>query len=299
MTLATRPLGRTGHASSLLAFAGAALWPLDPDAATAAAEDALERGVNHFDVAPSYGDAELRLGPTVERHRDRLFLACKTRERRARGAREELARSLERLRTDRLDLYQAHALGSYRDLESLLGPGGAIEVFEEARADGRVRFLGITGHHCGVLRAALERHPFDTVMFPLNPAQGADPSEAADYRPLLAAAAERGVGAIGIKAIARGPWPNGVWRKFTTWYEPHGEAEAQETGLRFSLSHPIATTVLPSDIGLWPALFEMAERFAPLDASACEALVEGSRDATPLYETFVQPARQAYGPPRA
>lgn len=299
MSLATRPLGRTGHASSVLAFGAAALWPLDQADADAAVEDALARGVNHFDVAPSYGDAELRLGPSVERHRERMFLACKTRERRAAGAREELARSLERLRSDRLDLYQCHAISSYVELEQVLGPRGAIAAFEEARDAGRVRFLGITGHHCGVLREALERYPFDSVMFPLNPLQAADPDPALDYRPLLETAERRGVGAIGIKAIARGPWADGVWREYSTWYEPHTDPATIRERVRYALSHPIATSVLPSDVRLWPALFDAAEHFEPLPPPERDALVEAERGRDPLYVVSMQPARQAFGPARA
>ncbi|UCE87598.1 MAG: aldo/keto reductase, partial [Deltaproteobacteria bacterium] len=152
-----RPLGRTGQHSAVLAFGGAALAALDAAAAERAVEDALARGVNHFDVAPSYGDAERLLAPSVARHRSRMFLACKTRERRRRGAREELSRSLARLGTDRLDLYQCHAVSSSVDLEQILGRGGAIELFEEARAEGLLRWIGITGHHCAVLRDAIER----------------------------------------------------------------------------------------------------------------------------------------------
>jgi aryl-alcohol dehydrogenase-like predicted oxidoreductase len=297
--LPTRPLGRTGHESSVLAFGAAALWPLDQADADAAVEDALARGVNHFDVAPSYGDAELRLGPSVERHRERMFLACKTRERRAAGARAELARSLERLRTDRLDLYQCHALSSHVELEQVLGPRGAIAAFEEARDAGQIGFLGITGHHCGVLRDALERYAFDSVMFPLNPLQAADPDPALDYRPLLETAEQRGVAAIGIKAIARGPWANGAWREYTTWYEPHTKPAVMEERLRYALSHPIATTVLPSDVRLWPTLFDAAARFEELPVPEREALVEAERGHDPLYVVSMQLARQAYGPARA
>jgi aryl-alcohol dehydrogenase-like predicted oxidoreductase len=229
----TRPLGRTGHRSSVLAFGGAAFWSDTDDArACAALEDALARGVNHVDVAPSYGEAERLLGPAIARHRDRIFLACKTMERRARKARDELHRSLERLRTDRIDLYQCHAVSDAFDLERLLGPGGALEAIVEARDAGLVRFVGITGHHCAVLQAALARFPFDTVMFPVNPIQAADPRPATDYRPLLAATIARGIGAIGIKAIARGPWASRAEQTYTTWYRPFDDPAEMARRLR-------------------------------------------------------------------
>jgi aryl-alcohol dehydrogenase-like predicted oxidoreductase len=299
MALPQRPLGHTGQRSSILAFGGAALAPLDPAAAERAVDEALARGVNHFDVAPSYGDAEILLAASVARHRPRMFLACKTRERRRRRARDELSRSLERLRTDHLDLYQCHAVSSSVDLEQILGRGGAIELFEEARGEGLVRWFGITGHHCGVLKDAIERYPFDTVMFPLNPIQASDPRPATDYRPLLETARERSVGAIAIKSVAEGPWPNGERRSYTTWYRPLVEPQRVRERVRFALTHDITTTVLPSDVRLWPAIFEAAERFEPLADAECDALVVSARGSAPLYVEQMVPARQAYCVPRA
>ncbi len=280
----TRPLGRTGHRSSVLAFGGAAFW-MDADDARAAAalDDALARGVNHVDVAPSYGDAERVLGGAIARNRDRIFLACKTRERRAAKARDELHRSLERLQTDRLDLYQCHAVSDAYDLERLLGPGGALEALVEARDAGLVRFVGITGHHCGVLHDALVRFPFDTVMFPVNPIQAADPRPATDYRPLLAATIARGVGAIGIKAIALGPWASRAAQRYTTWYRPSDEPADMARRLRFALTHLVATTVLPSDTRLWPALFDAVAAFAPLADAEVDAMIRDARGSAPLY----------------
>ena len=280
----TRPLGRTGHRSSILAFGGAAFWSDADDARAAAAlEDALDRGVNHVDVAPSYGEAERMLGAAVARNRDRMFLACKTMERRARKARDELARSLERLRTDRFDLYQCHAVSDAYDLERLLAPGGALEAITDAKAQGLVRWIGITGHHCAVLKDAIERFPFDTVMFALNPAQAANPRPAFDYRPLLGAALARGVGMIGIKAIALGPWRTRAEQTHTTWYRPSDDPADMTRRLRFALTHPIATTVLPSDTRLWGPLFEAAAGFAPLDDVELDAMIAASRGSAPLY----------------
>jgi aryl-alcohol dehydrogenase-like predicted oxidoreductase len=280
----TRPLGRTGHRSSVLAFGGAAFWSDAGDArATAALEDALAGGVNHVDVAPQYGEAERVLGPAVARHRDRLFLACKTMERRAPKARDELHRSLERLRTDHFDLYQCHAVSDGYDLDRLLGPGGAIETMVEAREAGLVRAIGITGHHCGVLKDALDRFPFDTVMFPVNPIQAADPRPATDYRPLLAATLARGVGAIAIKATALGPWRTRAERTYTTWYRPADDPDDAARRLRFTLSHLVATAVLPSDTRLWPPLFDTVAAFQPLDDDTIEAMIRDARGAAPLY----------------
>ena len=291
----TRPLGRTGHASSVLAFGGAAFWSdTDGTRAAAALGDALDRGVNHVDVAPSYGEAERVLGAAIARNRDRMFLACKTMERRARKAREELHRSLERLQTDRFDLYQCHAVSDAWDLDRLLGPGGAMEAILEARAAGIVRSIGITGHHCAVLKDALDRFPFDTVMFPLNPIQAADPRPATDYRPLLAATIARGIGAIGIKAIALGPWKTRAEQTYTTWYRPSDDPADMARRLRFTLTHLVATTVLPSDTRLWPPLFDAAARFAPLADDEMDAMIRDARGAKPLYVESMKLGLPAY-----
>ena len=291
----TRPLGRTGHRSSVLAFGGAAFFSDTDDARAAAAlDDALARGVNHVDVAPSYGDAERMLGAAIARNRDRIFLACKTRERRAGKARDELHRSLERLRTDHVDLYQCHAVSDSFDLERLLGPGGALEAMVEARAAGLVRFIGITGHHCAVLKHALERFPFDTAMFPVNPIQAADPRPATDYRPLLAATIARGIGAIGIKAIALGPWRSRAEQTYTTWYRPTDEPDDMARRLRFTLTHLVATTVLPSDTRLWPPLFDTVTKLEPLGDAEVEAMIHDARGAAPLYVESMKLGLPAY-----
>ncbi len=291
----SRPLGRTGHRSSVLAFGGAAFWADKDDARAAAAlEDALTRGVNHVDVAPSYGEAERVLGPAIARHRDRMFLACKTRERRRAKARDELHRSLERLHIDRLDLYQCHAVSDAYDLDCILGPGGAMEAILDARDHGLVRFIGITGHHCAVLHDALSRFPFDAVMFPVNPIQAADPRPATDYRPLLAATIARGVGAIGIKAIALGPWATRAEQTYTTWYRPSDDPADMATRLRFALTHLIATTVLPSDTRLWPPLFETVERLDALGDDEMETMIRDARGARPLYVESMKLGFPAY-----
>jgi aryl-alcohol dehydrogenase-like predicted oxidoreductase len=270
------------------------LWALEQPAADAAVDDALQRGVNHFDVAPSYGDAELKLAPSVARHRDRMFLACKTRERRKRAAREEMERSLERLGTDHFDLYQCQAVSDAVDLEQILGPGGAMEAFEEARDTGLTRFLGITGHHCAILTQAIERYPFDTVMFPLNPVQAADPRPATDFGPLLQAAVDRGIGVIAIKSMALGPWPNGSTPAYGTWYRPHDDPEKIEERLRFTLTHPVTSAVLPGDVRLWPAIFDAAEDFEPLSDSAIQAMISQATGADPIYVDSVRLAFRAY-----
>ncbi len=292
--LPRRPLGKTGHSSSILAFGGAALGDGDERRAREALDLAIHSGINHFDVAPMYGQAESTLGAVLGDYRDDILLACKTRERKRFRAEAELERSLSRLRVDSFDLYQAHSIGGRLDLDQLLSPKGALSLMQEAKRDGTIRNIGITGHHCDVLRQAIEEFPFDTVMFPLNPLQLSLGDPASDYRPLLASASSRGVGTIGIKAIARRPWTNGEQRTYTTWYEPWTDRPTIQQALSFALSHDLATTVLPSDIRLWPAMIEAADSLDTLSAAEIDGVAESWQESSPLYVQEVIPARQAW-----
>ena len=205
----TRRLGRTGHRSSVVTFGGAAIGRVDQATADRAIEAALAAGVNHVDVAPTYGDAELRLQPWIARSRDRIFLGGKTRERDREAAKAQLHRSLERLGTDRLDLYQLHSVGKLADLDACTAAGGALETLVEARAEGLVRWLGITGHTHDAPAThleALRRFDFDTVMFPINFVLWADPAYRRDAEALLEACRARDVGVHVIKAVAKDPW---------------------------------------------------------------------------------------------
>ena len=293
-TLPSRPLGRTGHASSVLAFGGAAVGDGNEERARDAVRLAIRSGINHFDVAPMYGEAESTLGAVLGDHRKDVFLACKTRERKRFRAEAELERSLSRLRVESFDLYQAHSIGGRLDLDQLLSPKGALGLMEEARKDGTIRFIGITGHHCEMLRQAIEEFPFDTVMFPLNPLQLSLGDPASNYRPLIAAARKRGVGTIGIKAVARRPWPNGQPRTHTTWYEPWTDPDAVKRCLSFALSHDLATTVLPSDTRLWPTIIEAASALEEMSDSEIHNCADSWQESTPLYVQEVIPARQAW-----
>ncbi|MBI2939166.1 MAG: aldo/keto reductase, partial [Chloroflexi bacterium] len=222
-----RRLGRTAHLSSVVTFGAAALSRVEQATADAALEFALDHGVNHIDVAPSYGDAELRIGPWMPRIRDRVFLGCKTAKRTKEEAAAELRRSLERLRVDRFDLYQLHAVGTLDDLDACTGPGGALEAIVEARAEGLLRWIGITGHGHRAPAThleALRRFDFDTVMFPLNFILWSMEQFRADAERLLVEARARDVGVHILKTVASGPWGERP-RTHTTWYVPFAEPE--------------------------------------------------------------------------
>jgi aryl-alcohol dehydrogenase-like predicted oxidoreductase len=273
----TRRLGRTGQESTVMILGGAAFASASQEETDEALALALEHGVNHIDVAPSYGEAELRLGPWLETHRQDVFLGCKTAKRTKEDAAIELRHSLGRLRVDRFDLYQLHSVDELDDLDTALGPRGAMEAIREAKEEGLLRFVGITGHRPDTQLEALRRFEFDTVMFPLNFVLRAHPSERNDWERLLEVAHDRGVGVMAIKAIARGPWRTDA-RSYDTWYRPFDDQETIDRALWYTLSQGITAAVSASDMRLIPKLVSAAERFRPLDPEEqAELVATGSR----------------------
>lgn len=272
-----RRLGKTGHQSTVITFGSAAFWKVSQDEADAAIELALEHGVNHFDVAPSYGQAEVRLGPWMEKHHNEVFLACKTGKRGKSQAWEQINRSLETLRVDHFDLYQFHGVNDIEALNVILGPGGALEAVLEAQGKGLVRHIGITGHHPFVLVEALRRFDFETVLFPLNRVLAAHPNDYNDFVPLLETAAAKDVGTIAIKSVTKRPW-EGPMHMYRTWYEPFDEQEGIDKSLWYTLSQGVTTAALPSDARLWPMVLDAAERYRPMTAQEqAEAVAEVER----------------------
>jgi aryl-alcohol dehydrogenase-like predicted oxidoreductase len=255
------PFGRTGHTSSRILFGAAALGSMRQEKADATLELLLAHGVNHIDTAAAYGDSELRVGAWMPRYRERFFLATKTGERTAEGARASLERSRERLQSDQLDLIQLHNLVDEREWQVALGPGGALEALVEARERGHVRFIGVTGHGSRVAAmhlASLARFPFDSVLLPCNFPMLAQRDYAADFEALLALCQERAVAVQTIKAIARRRWPDGDLRRFS-WYEPIRDAEALRRAVHFVLARPGVFLNSSSDASLLPALLAAAE----------------------------------------
>jgi len=272
-----RRLGRTGQESTIVILGGAAFASVSQEEADQAMVLALERGVNHIDVAPSYGEAELRLGPWMETHRQDVFLGCKTAMRTREEAAQELHRSLERLRVDHVDLYQLHALDELDDLETALGPGGAMEAIVEAREQGLLRFVGITGHRPATQVEALKRFDFDTVMFPLNFVLRAHRNERNDWEELLRLSQEQDVGVMAIKALAKGPWRTEA-RPYQTWYRPFDDQGDVDRALWYTLSQGVTGAVSASDVRLIPKLVDAAERFSSLSPEdQAELVATGSR----------------------
>jgi aryl-alcohol dehydrogenase-like predicted oxidoreductase len=279
------PFGRTGHMSSRAIFGAAALSDVDQATADRAIETAVSHGVNHFDTAASYGASEKLLGPWLERNRDLVFLATKTGERLKGPARDELHRSLERLRTDHVDLWQLHNLVDEREWEVALGPGGALEAAIEALEEGLVRFIGVTGHGVEVAArhsASLERFPFDSVLLPYSYVMMQNPRYAADFEELAAKCEQRGVAIQTIKAITRRPWgPRPQDR--ATWYQPLEDPHAIGLAVHWVLGREGVFLNTAGDVDLLPRVLEEVTRFErrPSDAEM-ERLVR-DEEMSPLF----------------
>ena len=277
-----RRFGRTGHMSSVLTFGAAALWQVTEAETEAGIELAMGHGVNHIDVAPAYGQAEIRLGPWLEQHRKEVFLGCKTGERSKAGAWESMKRSLERLRVDHFDLFQFHGVNDLETLNVILGPGGALEAVLEAREQGLVRYIGITGHRPFVHVEAIQRFDFDTVLFPLSCVLAAHRNDYTDVSVLLDQAGQKDVGTIAIKAVAKRPW-QGPMHMRRTWYEPFDQQADIDRGLWYTLSQGVTTAAMPGDLSLWPMVIDAAERFRALDEEEQEEVVSEVRRYRPIF----------------
>ena len=277
-----RRLGKTGHMSSIITFGSAALGEVSQAEADAAIELAIEHGVNHFDVAPRYGEAEMRLGPWMQKHHKEVFLACKTTERGKTGAWESIKRSLELLKADYFDLFQFHGVDDLETLNVVLGPMGALEAVLEAKEQGLVRHIGITGHRPFVQIEALNHFDFDTLLFPVNCVLAAHRNDFNDFLPLLEIARQKDVGTIGIKAITKRPW-EAAMRMYRTWYEPFDEQEEIDKSLWYALSQGINTAAMPADLHLWPLVIDAAERFRVLDTREQEETISEVKQYKPIF----------------
>jgi aryl-alcohol dehydrogenase-like predicted oxidoreductase len=272
-----RRLGRLGHQSSVLIYGAAALGAVDQDVADQSIQLALDAGINHFDVAAGYGDAELRLGPWMPRIRDRIFLATKTDRRDAEGAWAQINHSLERLRTDRVDLIQIHSVGDLADLDRATGAGGVLEAVVRARDEGLADAVGITGHGHQAPAThleALRRFPFETVLSPLNYVLSRDPDYLRDYQALVAEVRAQDAGLMIIKSASRRNWPAGDEHQYTTWYEPFDDQERISAAVAWVLSHPEVTGIAtPGDVRLLPMVVAAERQAASLSAAEAEQVL--------------------------
>lgn len=268
---------------SVIGFGGIVVVGMEQNEADRTVAEAVDAGINYFDVAPSYfdGEAERKLGVALEPYRKSSFLACKTMARDAAGARQELEQSLGRLKTDHFDLYQFHAVGSMEDVEKIMAPGGAGELFREAREEGKARFLGASVHNVEAALALMDRFPLDSVLVPINFVL----FEEGKFGPqILAKAKEKGIARMALKAMAHTTWParsHEAWKK--CWYKPVDDPELAEKAVRFTLSEDITAAIPPGEAALFRMAVSIGQRFQPLKAEERKELLARARGFTPIF----------------
>lgn len=280
--LPRRPLGRTGEMLSVIGFGGIVVRDSSQDIANRVVREAVEAGVNYFDVAPRYGDAELKLGPALEPFRKDVFLSCKTYERDAAGSQAQLEESLRRARTDHFDLYQMHFLNTKEDIDRGFGPGGAIETLVKAKKEGKARFLGFSAHSVEAALAAMELYEFDTVMFPLTYASWYKDT----FGPqVVEKALEKKMGIIAIKGGVHGQRKRGEKSEFPKeWYNALKTEDDLKMGYYFTLSLPVTTAIPPGEEELFRRAVRIAYSFIPPSDKQKERLRELAQGVETLFE---------------
>ena len=281
----TRRFGRTGHMSTVAIFGAAAFYEISQEDADTVMERVIEAGINHIDVAPSYGQAELRIGPWMPRERSRFFLGCKTMERTKEGAWKEMQESLKRLQTDNFDLYQCHAVTTMEELDAITRQGGALEAFLDAKREGLIRHIGITGHGVDapqIYLEALRRFDFDSVLFPLNFVQMGNPNYRKYAEELIAECRAKDVGTMIIKSITKAPWGERE-HTATTWYEPFDQMDEIQKGVNFALSYDVTGICTVGDTRILPLVLQACENFRRLSREELEAMIESGKQYEPLF----------------
>jgi aryl-alcohol dehydrogenase-like predicted oxidoreductase len=283
--IAKRKLGRTGVQLSLIAMGGIVVTNTEQSFANNIVAEAFDRGINYFDVAPSYGNAQERLGPALEPYRQRSFLACKTAERTREGAQKELDESLRLLRTDYLDLYQFHHLTTLAEVDQVFGPNGAMETFQAAKKAGKVRFLGFSAHSVEAALAALDRYDFDTILFPINFVLFSQ----ANFGPqVLEKARKKKMGILALKAMAKTTWPKDMKESDRPnpkcWYQPAAMPEEASLGLRWTLTRPVTAAVPPGDEKYFRLAMDVAQSFKPLKGDEEKSLLARAQGVEPIFK---------------
>ncbi len=283
--LPRRAYGDTGERLSIIGFGGLVVSGVEQEQANRLVAEAVEKGVNYFDVAPTYGDAEVKLGPALEPYRKDVFLACKTTQRTKEGAASELAESLRRLRTDHLDLYQLHAISDVpKDVDAAFAPGGAMEVFFDAKKQGQVRYLGFSAHSEAAALAAMERYDFDSILFPINFAM----YYKVDFGlRVIETAKAKGVARLALKAMAKQKWPEGdpLRPQYPKcWYQPLADRNEAKLGLYFTLSQSVTAAIPPGDESLFRLALELAMDFRPVSQKEKDSLRQMAQSLNPVFE---------------
>jgi aryl-alcohol dehydrogenase-like predicted oxidoreductase len=279
-----RVLGKTGEKLSIIGFGGIVVTDTEPTFASNVVAEAFDRGINYFDVAPSYGNAEERLGPALEPYRKRSFLACKTEKRDKEGATAALENSLKLLRTDHFDLYQLHAMTKMEDVDKVFGPNGAMETFLAARKAGKIRFIGFSAHSVETALALMDRFEFDTILFPINFVLF---SQAKFGPTVLERARQKDMGILALKAMAKTVWPKDMKQEARPqpkcWYQPAPIADEAALALRWTLSQPITAAVPPGDEKYFRRALDIAQKFVPIRAEEEKILMASAAGVEPLF----------------
>lgn len=282
-----RKIGRLGYEGSVVMFGAASLGNVTQEEADQSISFALEHGVNHFDTAASYGDAEVRLGPIISKVRNDIFLATKTGERTKEEAKKEIYRSLERMKVDSVDLLQLHAVGTIEELDKCTAKGGALEAALEAKEEGIVKAIGITGHgHEAPVThlEALKRFPFATVLLPLNYYMYSLPEYREAFDALMEEAGKQNTAVRVIKAIAKAPWKEGEDRPYATWYEPFDQQEVIDACVHFVLSFPgVAGFASAGDVHLFPKIVDSVERFGSMSDEEAKRILSSISGYTTIF----------------
>ena len=278
-----RTLGKTGEQLSIVGFGGIVVMNETTGEASNIVAEAVDRGVNYFDVAPSYGNAQERLGPALAPYRKDCFLACKTDGRLKGDSRADLEQSLKLLKTDHVDLYQFHALTKMTDLDKVLGPGGAIETMEAAKKEGKIRYIGFSVHSQETAVAALDRYDFDTILFPLNWVLY---TQAGFGSQILKKAQEKNVGILCLKSMAKTVWPADEKQNHPEpkcWYQPATFPREAALGLRWTLGHPVTAAIPPGEEKYFRLAMDVAQNYKPLDATEEQVLLAGGKGVEPIF----------------
>lgn len=282
-TTLPRRVYKDGVKLSIIGFGGIVVMGHEQAEADRMVANVVDRSVNYFDVAPSYGDgeAEIKLGPALAPHRKNVFLACKTGKRDAKGAQMELERSLVRLKTDHFDLYQFHGITSMKDVDQITAPGGAGELFLKAREQGKVKYLGVSAHSAEAALALMDRFPLDSILFPVNFVCW----EQGKFGPqILEKAKSKGIARLALKAMAHTKWEAGAEKKYKyCWYKPVDDPLKAREAVRFTLSQDITAAVPPGHDSLFEMAMGAAANFQPLTAKESRALLATTGGMEPIF----------------
>jgi predicted aldo/keto reductase-like oxidoreductase len=278
-----RKLGKTGEELSIVGFAGIVVMNNSQSFANNIVAEAVDRGIKYFDVAPTYGDAQARLGPALEPYRKNVFLACKEEDWTKDGCAKLLDESLRLLRTDHVDLYQFHALSKMSDLEQIFGPNGAMETFEAARKAGKLRFIGFSAHSVEVALAAMDRYDFDTILFPVNFVLFSQ----ANFGPqVLERAQKKGMGILALKGMAKTTWPESIKKDHPhdkCWYQPADFPHEAALGYSWTLSRPITAAIPPGDERYFRLGMDIGQQFRPVTNEEEQRLMASAAGVNPIF----------------